>query len=123
MEEHCDKGDRLDVGIGVALLAKRAELEHGEFGPWLQRMGIHPRAAQQRMKIAKFYGSLELETAKKLIKVPARKIRALARLPAPIVETMAEAGELDDIEKQNLREVEEIVRLEESQRICIKKSR
>lgn len=89
------------VVIGQALIEAKAQLAHGEWGPWLrERVNFGQSTADNYMRIAEQVGS-----ESRLLDLPYTKILALLSVPEGEREEFADANRVED------RSVSEIKRL------------
>lgn len=87
---------------------KKNNLAHGEFGDWLSSVDIHPRVAQQMMKVAK---ELELSNASTYSHFGLKALELLSSLPQEErgkLHEIPSTGETKTVYEMTVRELREV---------------
>ncbi|MEV5028523.1 DnaJ domain-containing protein [Paenibacillus sp. LPE1-1-1.1] len=113
--------DTADIATGRAVIeigkrltfVKVSHTKHGEWTPWLSRIGIEKRTAQRYMKVADMFGKPTL-----MSHLAATKLFEMTKLPAaidPVVFVQAEqvvpsTGEIKLVESMTIVELRDVIR-------------
>ena len=93
--DHAGRSRQHMLAAGVLLIALKRGCSHGDFGALLEERGFEVRAAQRAMQYAAFIASLDDEARAKLIRVPVKKVLALANADPEVIEVVLEEGGAD----------------------------
>ena len=84
--------------VGVCLAEAKQQLTHGEWMPWLRKMGISPSYAERRMRLA-----AEIPPESPLASLSYTQAMAVLALPAGEREAFAEANDVQDKSAAEIR--------------------
>lgn len=87
------------IGIGAALNEAKEQLGHGEWLPWLEKVQINARAAQNYMRVAR-----EIAPGSAMAGLPYTKALALLDAPAETREQLLDEG-VDDKSAAQIRQL------------------
>lgn len=90
---------------GLALLALKERLDHGQFEASLESAGITQQRASEAMRCARMLLALPAEMKRRIAALPPSKAIELARAEPEVVEQLLEEGALDGDAPLTVREI------------------
>lgn len=96
----------------MKLAALKVRAGHGDWLPMLEQLGVHERAAQRYLGLARFLAALPDESRPRYLGAPITKAAALSQLSSEDLAMAAETGKLDELLAMPKAELAKLVRKE-----------
>jgi phage anti-repressor protein len=87
------------IEVGKRLIEAKAQLQHGEWGKWLERVEINQSTANKFMKVA-----VEISNSQSITNLGARKLFLLLDVPAEEREQFIQENKVDEMTTRELQE-------------------
>lgn len=101
---------------GAYFIALKQMLPHGEFRPYVEKIGVDGRTVRRAMQVARFIASLPADQAKRISTLPKMKILPLINAEPEVIEDLLDSGALDGQQPLSVRALRKQLADSESER-------